>query len=78
MKKRMIGFPVLILAGACLVALAPQPARGVDTEWATAGKILTGLVAGQILVHHICNAGGDACGEPTHGDFRDGSENHDR
>lgn len=56
MKKK----PQIIKVTAVLTALAltiagltPQPAQAGDEEWATAGKILTGVVAGHILTHGL-------------------------
>ena len=45
-----------VLIGAVSVAvltLQPQPAYAGDHEWATAGKILTGVVVGQVLLNGL-------------------------
>jgi hypothetical protein len=40
-------------ASVAVLALQPQPAYAGDREWATAGKILTGVVVGQVLLNGI-------------------------
>ena len=44
MKKMMIAATILAIAGA-----SHQTAKAGDREWATAGKILTGVVAGAVI-----------------------------
>jgi len=48
MKKLMA-----ILAALALVAAGAQTASAGDREWATAGKILTGVVAGAVIARAI-------------------------
>lgn len=36
-----------------IAMLSPQPARAGDREWATAGKILTGVVAANVLLNGL-------------------------
>jgi hypothetical protein len=48
MKKTIIALTVAALAGASL-----QNVRAGDREWAVAGKVLTGLVAGSLITHAI-------------------------
>ncbi len=46
---------ILLLTAAALTAAGTQPAQAGDKEWATAGKVLTGVVAGAVLaktIHH--------------------------
>lgn len=51
--KKWIGTAVL---AAFLAAAAASPARAGDREWATAGKILTGIIGVSILGNAIANA----------------------
>lgn len=48
MKKIVLAATILAIAGANL-----QTARAGDREWATAGKILTGVVAGAVLASAV-------------------------
>jgi len=48
MKKTLIAATVLALAG-----MNVQTAKAGDREWATAGKILTGVIAGAVLASAI-------------------------
>jgi len=44
----------LVVLTACVVTLASaQPAHAGDRGWATAGKVLTGVVAGSILLNAL-------------------------
>lgn len=44
---------VLTVLALAIAGLTPPPAHAGDEEWATAGKILTGVVAGHILTHGL-------------------------
>ena len=46
MKKLVLLVAAMVLAG----SLAPTALQAGDREWATAGKILTGIVAAQVLL----------------------------
>lgn len=48
MKKIILGLTILVFAGAHV-----QIASAGDREWATAGKILTGVAAASIIAHAI-------------------------
>lgn len=54
MKKTV----AIAVAVAILAAVAPSPARAGDSEWATAGKILTGVIGVTILGNAIASAYG--------------------
>ncbi|MBI5420569.1 MAG: YXWGXW repeat-containing protein [Deltaproteobacteria bacterium] len=45
----------IIVAAGLLAALLPAPASAGDREWATAGKILTGIIGLNILGHAIAH-----------------------
>ena len=51
--KKLIAIAV---AAAFLAAMAPSPALAGDREWATAGKLLTGIIGVTILGNAIANA----------------------
>ena len=51
--KKLIAIAV---AAAFLGAAAPSPARAGEAEWATAGKILTGVIGVTILGNAIANS----------------------
>lgn len=53
MKKTLLLTICLALAG-----MVCQPAMAGDKEWATAGKILTGVVGASILADALDNGGG--------------------
>lgn len=46
----------ILVAATLTVGLAAAPARAGDREWATAGKILTGIIGVTILGNAIANA----------------------
>jgi len=48
MKKIILGLTILAFAGTQI-----QTASAGDREWATAGKILTGVAAASIIAHAI-------------------------
>ena len=52
MKKTL----AIIVAAALLAAVAPSPASAGDHGWATAGKILTGIIGVSILGNAIANS----------------------
>lgn len=54
MKKTV----AIAVAVAFLAAVAPSPASAGDSEWATAGKILTGVIGVTIIGNAIANAYG--------------------
>ena len=51
--KKLVAIAV---AAAFLATMAPSPATAGDKEWATAGKILTGIIGVTILGNAIANA----------------------
>ncbi len=51
--KKLVAIAV---AAAFLAMMAPSPATAGDREWATAGKILTGIIGVTILGNAIANA----------------------
>ncbi len=52
MKK----FVAIIAAAGLLASMTAVPARAGDHEWATAGKILTGIIGLSILGHAVADA----------------------
>ncbi len=46
----------IVVAAVFLAAAAPSPALAGDSEWATAGKILTGIIGVTIIGNAIANA----------------------
>ncbi|MEI9960166.1 MAG: hypothetical protein WDM76_03245 [Limisphaerales bacterium] len=49
MKKMILTVTAII----ALAAASLQSARAGDREWATAGKVLTGVVAADVLIHAV-------------------------